>query len=115
MFGSNPSGRRLLLFGGGLPPPIFSNRFASSSDSDGLLKLFPSKFPNGFTSSGLLKLLLPANKFPPFRFLNGCHPRLLIPVLYPNIPNPIFWLLSCVASVVMPNILSRFSNIIPIN
>jgi len=86
------------LFGGGLnPPPIFSNRFAS-----------------GGGDGELLKLLFPINRFPPLRFSNSCHPRLLVLVFCPNISNPVFWLLSYVISVVVPNILPRFGNVVTI-
>jgi len=48
--------------------------------------------PNRFTgdSGGLMPLLFPAGGLFPPRFPNGCHLRLLVPVFYPNIPNPVF-------------------------
>jgi len=101
----------LLLFSGGLPPPRFSNKFAGS---DGLLKLFPLMFPNRLTSSGLLRLLFPADELPPPKFLNGCYPRLLVSTFCPNIPNLEFWLLPYVTLLVVPNMLLRFSNVITI-
>ncbi len=74
-----------------------------------------SKLSKRFTSDGsnkFLKLLFPTSGLFSLKLPNGCHLGLLILVFCPNAPNPIFWLPPYIASVVMPNILPRFGNII---
>ncbi len=97
MFRFSSPDNRLLLFDNELNPPILLNKFA------------------GGGGDRLLKLLFLAGKLFPFKFLNGCHPGLLVLMFCPNNPYLVFWLLLYVIPVIMPNILPRFGNIITIS